>query len=864
MDDEENENIDEELSDNDIDLEHDDCNLKSRKKVFIEYCGDSIKTCPNCIPTRKKTNAHLAEQALRPGLMDFFTIDRCERGCDRKCMDFVTMKNFAEYRIKFWGNHPTGEDRRNKINIALQTARDEYVRRGRATSKDQEESGFVFIVGGKDVCEKAFANLLGLADLNGSKGRMWYDCLKIFNGEKVKESTKSLYLNNDLSHAPKREHAFAYILDIIESGNMCDRSAMVGHHQTLYLPYLRKRFFFGEYEYFCKNFMVPLHQRAQEKTFTRAFNEVVAFKKLEGVTIAFSSGKGSFDKCAICFNADNLYNGSNLSELEKNIILTYRRRHIEQQFAERVTLQQNIASTYKMDDRDQPSKALLFTDAMTCVKGDTPKYGKGRPSKEDTAHITSRIIGVEVHCGPIHGTILYYTDNLIGSGANITIEVLRQSILDLQDMLASHKNKYGLALDMPQDLILQFDNCSENKNKFVFAYISLLVQNGLYKTIEVFLLIVGHTQASIDQYFSVCARQIRACGFLGSPLALEALLAKEDVVHSLSGNAWTESIKSKPLLVRKISVVFDMKEALLPLINKKIQYYPIPHRFKFELYYSVCCMQYAMFSTHKELLPRRPSQIPDFYSEQNSLDIVFDLYSLVGGEASFKAACGATEVVGSNESDANFEKILEIHSAIFRLKSDFQELELKSIRHAVLKENGSDIEKSLHILEKIDDIMTREISKMLQHNNTAREGVIFWLVPGVSRLIRPKPLFLFETCQFLLENSEYDPTGFNVYEIYNQDLSYQYEKIYEFLQFIKENKRAPESGEIKSIDSNPIRKLRALFFDNDYAPSKPIMTKLDSSAGEIITAARAIFGHISSGRVQIGDGEGIYILFLTL
>jgi hypothetical protein len=33
---------------------------------------------------------------------------------------------------------------------------------------------------------------------------------------------------------------------------------------------------------------------------------------------------------------------------------------------------------------------------------------------------------VEVHCGPIHGTILYYVDSLVSGGANLIIELTRQ------------------------------------------------------------------------------------------------------------------------------------------------------------------------------------------------------------------------------------------------------------------------------------------------------------------------------------------------------------------------------------------------------------------------------------------------------
>jgi hypothetical protein len=66
---------------------------------------------------------------------------------------------------------------------------------------------------------------------------------------------------------------------------------------------------------------------------------------------------------------------------------------------------------------------------MHCTShvGNSPRQQvNGRGSKSHSHFITSRVIGVEVHCGPIHGTLLYYTDDLTGGGANTIIEVTRQ------------------------------------------------------------------------------------------------------------------------------------------------------------------------------------------------------------------------------------------------------------------------------------------------------------------------------------------------------------------------------------------------------------------------------------------------------
>ena len=421
---------------------------------------------------------------------------------------------------------------------------------------------------------------------------------------------------------------------------MNDRSAYENCENVYYLPYRNVAFLYGEYDFYCKSNMIV--ERAKETTFRSAFTEVKKFKLSKNVKIRFSEGKGSFDKCDICSNADQLLHGRNkFSSFEIEVIRSYRRRHIFQQFEERVTLQNNIAKTYCLDEHGRPMDALFFMDGMTIYKGNTPKKGHVK-SKGETSQITSRIIGVEVHCGPVHGTFLYYTDNLVSGGANTIIEIMRQSVLDLQDLLKRHTDNHKNPLDIPENAIFQFDNCSENKNKYVFTYISLLVQEGIFKKIEVYFLIVGHTHASIDQFFSILARRISSAYFIGSPLSLRALLLQADFNSNLSGSNKEKRIE-KPLLVKNISVVYDMKKALEPLINKKIIYYPIPHKFVFEMFHSVCTMQYSIFSTHSVLLPRRPIIIPDFELPQ-SMDVTLEFLSLVGGKVQFAKECGLEDI----------------------------------------------------------------------------------------------------------------------------------------------------------------------------------------------------------------------------
>ena len=151
--------------------------------------------------------------------------------------------------------------------------------------------------------------------------------------------------------------------------NLFTRSAYQAEDKSYYLPYKSIVYFYGEYEFVCDKNATPI--RAKLSTFRRAYVRLCKnLKQRDGTTVKFQSGKGSFDKCDICVNADELLrHSSRWSPVEMEIIRAYRRRHINQQFEKRIKLQENILSTYEFDEKGQPVKALLFTNGMTVVKG---------------------------------------------------------------------------------------------------------------------------------------------------------------------------------------------------------------------------------------------------------------------------------------------------------------------------------------------------------------------------------------------------------------------------------------------------------------------------------------------------------------
>ena len=55
---------------------------------------------------------------------------------------------------------------------------------------------------------------------------------------------------------------------------------------------------------------------------------------------------------------------------------------------------------------------------------------------------------------------------------------------------------------LPRKFYLQVDGGSENKNKWMISYLSLLIEIGMFDLIKMRVLPVGHTHEDIDQAFS--------------------------------------------------------------------------------------------------------------------------------------------------------------------------------------------------------------------------------------------------------------------------------------------------------------------------------------------------------------------------
>jgi hypothetical protein len=93
----------------------------------------------------------------------------------------------------------------------------------------------------------------------------------------------------------------------------------------------------------------------------------------------------------------------------------------------------------------------------------------------------------------------YLSSGRSQKNANGTFNALVACLVDL-------KERKGI---MPRVLFLQLDNCpSENKSRAFYILIATLVGFGVFDTVNVNYLMVGHTHEDIDQLFSVLSRYL--------------------------------------------------------------------------------------------------------------------------------------------------------------------------------------------------------------------------------------------------------------------------------------------------------------------------------------------------------------------
>ena len=211
---------------------------------------------------------------------------------------------------------------------------------------------------------------------------------------------------------------------------------------------------------------------------------------------------------------------------------------------------------------------------------------------------------------------------------------------------------------------------------------ALLVELGYFEKITVSFLIVGHTHASIDQYFSCLRKLIRRASFIASPLALHHLFSL-DKSSSETAKSRLRSPYRPPIRQVQITFIRDYTAALAPYRSKFIKNYGIPYQFQFFMHLGKCICQYKQFSTSLEWLPPIADYVsstvfPPAASIQTTAENQFELLlskrifdiednfslSSVEGQRGFQHHLGVPENVSGSELSFNMGNVLEIAGSL--------------------------------------------------------------------------------------------------------------------------------------------------------------------------------------------------------
>ena len=147
---------------------------------------------------------------------------------------------------------------------------------------------------------------------------------------------------------------------------------------------------------------------------------------------------------------------------------------------------QQLALSYPEDH------LFISLDGMDNRKSDLPRFKENSKNLANFFKLPSHITGAIISSGHYAEKMKHFffvNHNQFEQGSNMVITVIYHL---LHDFLKDHKK-------FPKHLHLNTDNCGrENKNRYVFTFLSALVQLGVFSSISMDFLLVGHTGKILD------------------------------------------------------------------------------------------------------------------------------------------------------------------------------------------------------------------------------------------------------------------------------------------------------------------------------------------------------------------------------
>lgn len=348
------------------------------------------------------------------------------------------------------------------------------------------------------------------------------------------------------------------------------------HETVVELPHYTKqeifRTYLGDWEKFGD-------EPASQTTFYRTFTD-------QGKRVRLRLRR-TFKKCSVCHDFDVRIKMTKDPEERQNL-RDAKSKHLKDQRDERC-----VYSDHKAKARNKPNWYLsIIIDDMDQNKTSVPQTDRETDATQEAPRVRVHVTGVRVHGEPNLTHVFTWFDHF-PSDCNVPIECL----LRILETVRQHRGG-----QLPPVLYLQLDNCGVNKNRWLLALLALLVEKGIFQKIKLSFLMVGHTHADIDQFFSCVSRKLKHLDTVHTLPQLHAA-----IVGCMD--------KVKPV-VEHLYDICDYK-SWIDTFRGNLAGHSMPRVFRFKK-----CMAGQVLMHHKPNMTQRKVDDPDVYEPQAGIQML--------------------------------------------------------------------------------------------------------------------------------------------------------------------------------------------------------------------------------------------------